>query len=108
MTAAPQTVTPAHAWKWGLIPIPLRASGDTKAPAYNNWQTSYPHPREWQPGQGVGLRCGLQVDGSYLYFADYDHKPELGIDAPAEVAAALARLPEAIRDRLFKAYSTSR
>ncbi len=101
-------LTPADALALGLTPIPLRASGERKAPRPDGWERGSFDPAEWHPGESVGLRCGLQRDGSYLVVLDYDHRPELGIDAPALFESALARIPEQLRARLFTALSTGR
>ncbi len=99
-------LTPETAIALGFSPIPLRASGDRKAPRPEEWQRRDFEPDDWRPGESVGLRTGRQRDGTYLYFADYDHKPERGVDAPTYYAAALARLSEPTRCRVFTCYST--
>ncbi|PLS80215.1 MAG: hypothetical protein CYG59_09190, partial [Chloroflexi bacterium] len=62
-------------------------------------------PSDWRAGEGVGLRCGRQADGSYLLVADYDgHSSDQ--DAVAAFNAALIALPVGIRQKLFTAIST--
>jgi hypothetical protein len=100
--------TPAQYLDWGMAPIPLRATGDTKAPRDRGWLSAGYTPQDWHGGEGIGLRCGLQPDGTYLYVADFDHRPAQAVDAPQEFATFLARLPAALRDQLTLAYSTSR
>jgi hypothetical protein len=73
----------------GFRPIPLGNGGDPKAPNRCDWQNPTRFFRRWRPHEGVGLACGLQPDGTYLNVVDYDHKPELGIDAPFYFNAAL-------------------
>lgn len=100
---------PSEAIALGFDPIPLRAQGDRKAPRPDEWQLPTTHfaPASWKRGESVGLRTGLQRDGTHLYVADFDHKPEQDIDAPALFAAAIARIPEPIRTKLVLASSTS-
>jgi hypothetical protein len=74
--------TPAQYLDWGMAPIPLRATGDTKAPRDRGWLTAGYTPQDWHAGEGIGLRCGLQPDGTYLYVADFDHRPAQAVDAP--------------------------
>ncbi len=101
----PATVTPEQAIAWGYTPIPLRATGNTKIPARVGWLHATYTPCQWRDGEGVGLRCGRQADGSYLNVADHDsHKPYQ--DAAVAFNAALITLPVGIRQKCFTAIST--
>ncbi|HSH83381.1 MAG TPA: hypothetical protein VLA19_33020 [Herpetosiphonaceae bacterium] len=100
-------LSPAQAIELGLTPIPLSSFGDRKKPARNEWQKEQFSPDDWKAGESVGLRTGLQRDGTYLYCLDYDHRPEQDIDAPSLFAADWRRIPEATRAKLTTAKSTS-
>ena len=101
-------ISPQEAIDLGFTPIPLCSSGERKAPRPKAWEQRTFTPDEWEPGESVGLRTGPQADGTYLYVVDLDHRPALGVFAPAEFAAALERIPEPTRTRLVTAYSTGR
>ncbi len=63
----------------GFLPIRLRGWGDfrnRKAPVEEGFLQKNYRPEEWQAGEGIGLRLGVQPSGLRLYVLDLDsHGP---------------------------------
>ncbi len=97
--------SPADYVNMGFRPTPLRAG--LKIPRLKNWPTVSPAPHEWQPGEGIGLVCGLQPDGSYLVCLDFDHRPDHGVYAEEHYDRVMEALDITIYRKLFCTKSTS-
>lgn len=64
----------------GFHPVLLGKSGDDlKRPLHKGWQTAVYTPAQvsrWPVGHNVGIRCGLQRNGSFLLIFDFDEEAE--------------------------------
>lgn len=97
--------TPSHYVKWGFRPTPLAAG--MKFPRLKGWPTRTATPEDWQPGEGIGLVCGLQPDGTYLVCLDFDHRPDLGVDADEQYNRFMDALGMDLESKVFATRSTS-
>ncbi len=94
----------------GYNPLPLRNWGDAKnrkAPARLRWTVDSYSPEEWEEGEHIGTRTGIQRDGLRFYVADIDSH-EVYQDAPRFLATVQHRLRPELWAKLATALSTGR
>jgi hypothetical protein len=97
--------SPTHYVNWGFRPTPLTRG--TKIPRLKSWPTVAADPGDWYPGEGIGLVCGLQPDGTYLTCLDFDHRPEQNIDACAHYEKFMDEVEFDVWCKTFGTASTS-
>ncbi len=88
----------------------MRNWGDAKnrkAPARLRWTVDSYSPEEWEEGEHIGTRTGIQRDGLRFYVADIDSH-EVYQDAPRFLATVQHRLRPELWAKLATALSTGR